>query len=293
MLAFLRTFAPANNHSAPKMEIQQLQNIYAKHPGVKALAAALKSPSNVIQISGLQGSSAPMVFASMPQGNSPFLFILDDEEEAGYFYHDLTQMMGQERVLFFPCSYKRAIKYGQRDAANEILRTEVLTKISSQFIIHNSQFIIDNGDPLGVHNSQSDKNSQVNLSVSELNGNVNGNGNSDSKLYTLYSYLPSGPCRAGGDAGEAERADADAADGREGGHYVCAGDADGVRLQAGGLCVRAWAVCRSWQHHRRVFLFVRTAIPYRLLWRRGGQHTHLRGTESAEPHETSVSFFNS
>ena len=151
------------------MEIQQLQNIYAKHPGVKALAAALKSPSNVIQISGLQGSSAPMVFASMPQGSSPFLFILDDEEEAGYFYHDLTQMMGQERVLFFPCSYKRAIKYGQRDAANEILRTEVLTKISS--------------------------NSQVNLSVSELNGNVNGNGNSDSKLstasklYTLNSTL--------------------------------------------------------------------------------------------------------
>ena len=136
-----------------------------------------------------------MVFASMPQGSSPFLFILDDEEEAGYFYHDLTQMMGQERVLFFPCSYKRAIKYGQRDAANEILRTEVLTKISSQFIIHNSQFIIDNGDPLGVHNSQSDKNSQVNLSVSELNGNVNGNGNSDSKLstasklYTLNSKL--------------------------------------------------------------------------------------------------------
>ena len=56
---------------------------------------------------------------------------MDDEEEAGYFYHDLTQIMGQEQVLFFPCSYKRAIKYGQRDAGNEILRTEVLSRISS------------------------------------------------------------------------------------------------------------------------------------------------------------------
>ena len=101
-----------------------------------------------------------MVFASMPQGSSPFLFILDDEEEAGYFYHDLTQMMGQERVLFFPCSYKRAIKYGQRDAANEILRTEVLTKISSQF---------------KIKNSKSDKNSHVNLSVSDERLAVSGN----------------------------------------------------------------------------------------------------------------------
>lgn len=28
--------------------------------------------------------------------------------------------------MFFPSSYRRAIKYGQKDAANEILRTEVL-----------------------------------------------------------------------------------------------------------------------------------------------------------------------
>ena len=119
------------------MEIQQLQNIFAKHPGVKALAAALRAPQfpsgGVLRLSGLQGSSAALVFATLPAQKSaaPFLFILDDEEQAGYFYHDLTQLMGQEQVLFFPSSYKRAIKYGQRDAANEILRTEVLTRISA------------------------------------------------------------------------------------------------------------------------------------------------------------------
>ena len=40
-------------------------------------------------------------------------------------------MMGAEQVLFLPSSYRRAVKYGQRDAANEILRTEVLARISS------------------------------------------------------------------------------------------------------------------------------------------------------------------
>ena len=44
---------------------------------------------------------------------------LNDADEAGYFYHDLTQMLGQESVFFFPSSYRRAIKYGQRDAAYE------------------------------------------------------------------------------------------------------------------------------------------------------------------------------
>ena len=121
------------------MDIQKLQNIFAKHPGVKALAAALQNRQN-IQLFGLQGSCAPMVFASLQVQVAPFLFVLDDEEEAGYFYHDLTQILGEEQVLFFPSSYKRAIKYGQRDAANEILRTEVLAKIIEYSTSNNSQF---------------------------------------------------------------------------------------------------------------------------------------------------------
>ena len=58
-----------------------------------------------------------------------FLFILDDEEEAGYFYHDLTQMLGDREVAFFPSSYRRAIKYNQKDDANELLRTNTLAQV--------------------------------------------------------------------------------------------------------------------------------------------------------------------
>ena len=62
----------------------------------------------------------------------PLVFILGDMEEAGYFYHDLTQILGTEQVLFFPSSFRRAIKYGQKDAANEILRTEVLSRLQKE-----------------------------------------------------------------------------------------------------------------------------------------------------------------
>ena len=72
-----------------------------------------------------------MVFAALAEkATQPFLFVLQDAEEAGYFYHDLCQLLGDE-VLFFPSSFRRAVKYAQRDAANEILRTEVLARLSS------------------------------------------------------------------------------------------------------------------------------------------------------------------
>jgi len=115
------------------MNIQELEKIYAQLPQVSALAKELgKSSVKTIFLEGLLGSSAPMLFGSLSQKSKiPMLFILQDAEEAGYFYHDLTQLMGDHDVLFFPSSYRRAIKYAQRDAASEILRTEVLARLSS------------------------------------------------------------------------------------------------------------------------------------------------------------------
>ena len=86
-----------------------------------------------VQVGGLKGSSAAMLFAGIGKEMQAgvMLFVLDDQDEAGYFYHDLLQMLGEEKVLFFPSSYRRAIKYNQKDAANEILRTEVLTRLNT------------------------------------------------------------------------------------------------------------------------------------------------------------------
>ena len=113
------------------MDIQELLKIYAQSPQVKALGDTLKKKSvKTVFLEGLMCSSAPVVFAAMPKPLTT-LFVMQDGDDAGYFYHDMVQMLGEERVLFFPSSYRRAIKYGQRDAANEILRTEVLSKLST------------------------------------------------------------------------------------------------------------------------------------------------------------------
>ena len=118
------------------MNIQELQQLYVHKPQVSALAKAIEKTSlQTISLDGLLASSAPMVFSALAlKSSARLLFIMQDAEEAGYFYHDLCQVMGEQQVLFFPSSYKRAIKYGQKDPASEILRTEVLT-LRSQYIV--------------------------------------------------------------------------------------------------------------------------------------------------------------
>jgi len=113
--------------------IQDIQQLYRRSPQANAFFSLVGEKSvRSISLQGLLCSSAPTFFAAVQDKlDLSVLFVLDDADEAGYFYHDLTQMLGQENVFFFPSSYRRAIKYGQRDAANEILRTEVLARLSA------------------------------------------------------------------------------------------------------------------------------------------------------------------
>lgn len=128
------------------MEIQGVLDLYAKSPQSAALAKMLCDKSaRTGYIDGALASAVPVLFASVAGSvGRPCLFVLNDAEEAGYFYHDLTQMLGNANVLFFPSSFRRQVKYGQRDAASEILRTEVLGRLlggSEERRVNSEEFI--------------------------------------------------------------------------------------------------------------------------------------------------------
>ena len=123
-----------------KVTIQDLLNSYSAHPQVKMMESLLKDKQmKNIAAKGLNGSSSAMLIASLSERDKGrFLCILNDLEDAGYYYHDLTQLISDKNVCFFPSAYRRSIKYGHIDAANEILRTEVLSMLQqpdSNFII--------------------------------------------------------------------------------------------------------------------------------------------------------------
>ncbi len=112
------------------MKLSEILRLYSKHPQLKALNTTLtRSKRQAVSLSGLHGSSKALVVASISASRNT-LAIMSDEEEAGYFYHDLAALMPQGRIFFFPSAYRRAAKYGQRDAGNEVLRTEVLENMT-------------------------------------------------------------------------------------------------------------------------------------------------------------------
>lgn len=114
------------------MKIEELRTLYASLPQLGALAKLLKDgKTRHISLNGLVASAPALFFAAFAERCPyPILFILEDADTAGYFHNDL-KALGIEPFLL-PSSYRRAVKYGQRDAGSEILRTETMTALSAE-----------------------------------------------------------------------------------------------------------------------------------------------------------------
>ena len=99
------------------MTISELQSVYAAHPNTKGLATIIKDGGiKTVYVDGVHASCMSLFFSAFIKENpSVYVFVLNDNEEAGYFYHDMVQANGDADILFFPSSYRRAIKYGQKD----------------------------------------------------------------------------------------------------------------------------------------------------------------------------------
>ena len=116
----------------------QLLDLFMTPARQQALDSALsgKGPASVYN---LAGSSPAMLLAAMKRRKEPVMVVGDNLDDAGYIYHDLTRLLGEEAVMMFPSGYKRHIKYGQPDAPNRILRTETLnswhTSATLRFVV--------------------------------------------------------------------------------------------------------------------------------------------------------------
>lgn len=114
------------------MKIEELRTLYASLPQLGALAKLLNDgKTRHISLNGLVASAPALFFAAFAERCPyPILFILEDADTAGYFHNDL-KALGIEPFLL-PSSYRRAVKYGQRDAGSEILRTETMAALSAE-----------------------------------------------------------------------------------------------------------------------------------------------------------------
>jgi transcription-repair coupling factor (superfamily II helicase) len=108
------------------MTLKELEHVFLT-PERKKVATTVAARRHTV-VSGLAGSSAAMFMACI-RAKVPSLIIANDYDDAGYIYHDLSRLVGEEAVAILPSGYRRSIKYGQIDEPGRILRTEALNRL--------------------------------------------------------------------------------------------------------------------------------------------------------------------
>ncbi|WP_430935954.1 transcription-repair coupling factor [Saccharicrinis sp. 156] len=103
---------------------------YQNNPIINQVKTAIAETTQHIFIAGTTGSFKSILMAASLDKDS-HLVILNDKEEAAYFYNDLVQLIGEENVYFLPSTYKRSPEYGNLESSNIILRTEALNFLAN------------------------------------------------------------------------------------------------------------------------------------------------------------------
>lgn len=116
------------------MELSRIWETFLTGDREKAIrdSLALKrgSKERKTVFSGVAGSSAAMAMASVSRlGDRLLVVVGDSRDDAGYLFHDLSRLLGEDAVLIFPSAYRRALKYGQVDPPSQVARTEALAAL--------------------------------------------------------------------------------------------------------------------------------------------------------------------
>ncbi|MCQ2351758.1 MAG: transcription-repair coupling factor [Paludibacteraceae bacterium] len=115
------------------MNITEFQEVLKDNPILTQVKWWAEGRQKSLFMKGFLGSAPAMFLHNVGYGQKKSaVFVLRDEEEAGYFFNDLQQYDTAGRVFFFPSSYKKSIRSGAvKDSANQVLRTETLNECNS------------------------------------------------------------------------------------------------------------------------------------------------------------------
>jgi transcription-repair coupling factor (superfamily II helicase) len=115
------------------LEIRDLIKVFSRNPKIDKLKASLNKPLNkVVKIDNICASYTPFLVNEVFVDSKVHQFVLlDSKEEAAYFYNDMCEVLGSEKVLFFPSSYTIKRNEFKLDATDVVLRTEVMDKLGA------------------------------------------------------------------------------------------------------------------------------------------------------------------
>jgi len=118
------------------MNLNVLLEKYQNSPSVSILANRLSfADKQKIYLKNLIGSSSDFIvatiFAHPDNQNLNHLVVLNDPEEAAYFFNTVENLTNALDIFYFPSSFKSKKNFRLLNSSNVMLRTEALTKLAS------------------------------------------------------------------------------------------------------------------------------------------------------------------
>jgi transcription-repair coupling factor (superfamily II helicase) len=118
--------------TAERITAQDFLSYYEKSISVQLLSEYIKtSDGKLLRAEGIVGSLDAIVAAAVYKlSPRSHVFILPDREEAAYFASDLSSLLPEKEILFFPASYRKPYQVLEIENANILQRSEVLNAVS-------------------------------------------------------------------------------------------------------------------------------------------------------------------
>lgn len=113
------------------MDTKDLLQRYLTSQVVGKLTEKLKGDGKYRLINNA-GSVTSLILSAMMQTRTGLrVVVLNDREEAAYFYNDVLTFSDEKRVTFLPSSYRRTIHKDEKDNDSVLVRTEVLSMVAN------------------------------------------------------------------------------------------------------------------------------------------------------------------
>ena len=109
---------------------EQMLALVEGSKNLQRLCREYKTESATVHLKELVGGAFSLyAAATIRRTGGVHLFVAEDRDAAAYLLNDLYALLDEQRVFFFPSSYKRSIAYGAEDAQGVVQRTAALNAL--------------------------------------------------------------------------------------------------------------------------------------------------------------------
>ena len=105
---------------------------YNKSLNLQKLQNSITQNKNFISVKGLYGSSKSFIISELFKNNNSNIFwVLDEKEDAGFYFNDCEKLIKNKQLFYFPSSYTRDNNFKKTSTQNIFKRTEFIKNFYS------------------------------------------------------------------------------------------------------------------------------------------------------------------